>query len=219
MSEEKESKIISYKEICSKLKEDGDTIEKFKEEIEGYKLYEIKDNYTIKRLTKAIRKQCKDEEEYRDRCRITFFYCHQDCYGIPQNIYIITKIRAKFPIVLSEFSIDNPDYIADYYSPTKSIVLDKKTCYKYRTSCIVIDNFCDCSGNIIEIDDSLKKEIKLSSPFYYYAYKNHKYARFNQFIIADELDLDADKDCSNGIHFFYDINVLKGYFEKLQFYY
>ena len=50
MSEEKESKIISYIEICNKLKEDGDTIEKFKEEIEGYKLYEIKNNYTLKRI-------------------------------------------------------------------------------------------------------------------------------------------------------------------------
>ena len=171
---------ISEREIRKIVKEDGDTTKHFKDEIIGYKAYSIPDYIGSKYFN-------NDTKNFILRIR------YEDLMVHPERYFIITKLRAKMPVVSPEEDrlIDNDyNYLHKYM--------------KYRAMCIVNDDIIDFSGKPVEkFPKYFRRDLVMAGPMITATKEDYREVRMHRYVFPDYLALNYNT-CDHGISFFSD---------------
>ena len=191
-----EKSILLLHDIKKILKEDGDTNKKFKNEIYGYKLYELNKKFGNKyydggsgNIARVITKR-----------------------NLESRYYIIVKVRAKMPVLCPYaekfiFTKDELDKLMNTYYDIDML--------KLRTMCLVnesIINF-DTGMEIKKFPPGFKKELKLYAPIratcYYGNYD--PYTKLHKYVFPDYFEINQI-ECDHGLHFFISIKQVLEFF-------
>ena len=176
---------LSLYDIKKILKADGDINKKFKDEIYGYKLYELDPDFGAKYSS----------------LKSSFMIISTNYYKM--RYFVIVKVRCKMPILypMKGKFIFTKDDLAKVYKEIDeyNIVPD------LRTICLVNEAIVDINTGvpINDFPTGFKKKLELFPAIRSCnSYGKHElYTRLNKYVFPDYFEINT-LDCDHGLHFF-----------------